>query len=145
MNPYYFYNKPDVKLDETLTNGFLTCVETFYHGELERQEKVINHEFRVYQDKLGFFGKPYALRGCEQNTAEFDLGCSLAFSFTLFIASCLYLCCNWYSVEHWWSMYGCSVGNLAILARKILSLTSCSTGCQRNWITFQEVCAFVSL
>lgn len=54
LNPYYFYNKPEVKLDETLMNGFLTCVETFYHGELEKQEKVINHEFRVYQDKLGF-------------------------------------------------------------------------------------------
>lgn len=88
LNPFYFYNKPDVvKLDETLMNGFLTCVETFYHGELEKQEKVINHEFRVYQDKLGFFGKPYALRGCEQNTDEFDLGCCC--SLPLFIESCL--------------------------------------------------------
>lgn len=29
LNPYYFYNKPDVKPDETLMNGFLICVETF--------------------------------------------------------------------------------------------------------------------
>ncbi|XP_018469619.1 uncharacterized protein LOC108841336 isoform X2 [Raphanus sativus] len=73
LNPFYLYNKPDVvKLDETLMNGFLTCVETFYH-------------------------------------------------------------------EHWWSMYGCTVRNLAILARKILSLTSCSSGCQRNWSTFKQI------
>lgn len=35
--------------------------------------------------------------------------------------------------------------NLAILARKVLSLTSSSSGCQRNWCTFQEVCSLCSV
>lgn len=46
-------------------------------------------------------------------------------------------------VEHWWSIYGVTVPSLETLAMKILSLTSSSSGCQRNWSTFEEVSAFV--
>ncbi|CAE5959162.1 unnamed protein product [Arabidopsis arenosa] len=78
LNPFYFYNEPPIQLDGTLMTGFLNCVETFYHGEFEKQDKAVD-EFRIYQDKDGFFGTPYALRGCEQNTDEFDPGFSLDF------------------------------------------------------------------
>ncbi|CAE5959157.1 unnamed protein product [Arabidopsis arenosa] len=71
LNPFYFFNEPTIQLDGTLMTGFLNCVETFYHGEIEKQDKAVD-EFRIYQDKDGFFGTPYALRGCEQNTDEFD-------------------------------------------------------------------------
>ncbi|CAH8254209.1 unnamed protein product [Arabidopsis lyrata] len=113
LNPFYFYNEPTIQLDGTLMTGFLNCVETFYHGELEKQDKAVD-EFRIYQDKDVFFGTPYALRGCEQNTDEFG-------------------------PEHWWSTYGVSVPSLETLAMKILSLTSSSSGCQRNWSTFEEI------
>lgn len=76
LNPFYFYKEPTIQLDETLMTGFLNCVETFYHGEFEKQDQAVN-DFTIYQDKLGFFGKPYALRGCEHNTDEFDPGYSL--------------------------------------------------------------------
>lgn len=48
-------------------NGFLSCVETFYHGEFEKQDQVVNHEFRDYRDKLKLFGMLFALRGCKKN------------------------------------------------------------------------------
>ncbi|CAA7045305.1 unnamed protein product [Microthlaspi erraticum] len=111
LNPFYFYNEPTVKLDEKLMNGFLSCVETFYHGEFEKQDQVVNHEFRDYRDKLKLFGIPLALRGCEKNKDEFNPG-------------------------NWWSLYGSHVPNLAMLARKILSLAS---NCQRNWSVFEEI------
>ncbi|KFK45095.1 hypothetical protein AALP_AA1G343000 [Arabis alpina] len=95
--------------------GFLSCVETFYHNEFEKQHETVNHEFRHYRDKDGFFGKPHANSGCEQqNIDEFD-------------------------PEYWWSVYGCDVPNLGILARKILSLTCSSSGCQRNWSAFEKI------
>ncbi|XP_010461197.1 PREDICTED: uncharacterized protein LOC104741953 [Camelina sativa] len=113
LNPFYFYNEPTVQLDARLMTGFLNCVETFYHGEFEKQGNVVN-EFKKYEDKLGFFGKPLAIRGCEQNTDKFEPG-------------------------NWWSTYGTGVPNLFKLAMRILTLTSSSSGCQRNWSTFEEI------
>ncbi|XP_019094719.1 PREDICTED: uncharacterized protein LOC104757728 [Camelina sativa] len=113
LNPVYFYNEPTVQLDATLMTGFLKCVGTFYHGEFEKQGNAVN-EFKKYEDKLGFFGKPLAIRGFEQNNDEFQPG-------------------------YWWSTYGTSVPNLFKLAMRILTLTSSSSGCQRNWSTFEEI------
>ncbi|KAK1357694.1 hypothetical protein POM88_050950 [Heracleum sosnowskyi] len=39
----------------------------------------------------------------------------------------------------WWSNYSAETPNLQMMAMKILSLTSSSSGCERNWSTFEGI------
>jgi hAT family C-terminal dimerisation region len=40
---------------------------------------------------------------------------------------------------HWWVNHGRSSPNLKRLAVRILNLTCSSSGCERNWSTFEQV------
>ncbi|KAJ0779731.1 putative HAT dimerization domain, ribonuclease H-like superfamily [Helianthus annuus] len=39
----------------------------------------------------------------------------------------------------WWNLYGKEVPNIQQLAIKVLSLTCSSSGCERNWSTFEQI------
>ncbi|XP_022025478.2 uncharacterized protein LOC110926009 [Helianthus annuus] len=39
----------------------------------------------------------------------------------------------------WWNLYGKEVPNIQQLAMKVLSLTCSSSGCERNWSTFEQI------
>ncbi|XP_070680884.1 uncharacterized protein [Malus domestica] len=43
----------------------------------------------------------------------------------------------------WWYNYGNGVPNLQRMAIKILSLTTSSSGCERNWSSFEDVNLFL--
>ncbi|CAN7057041.1 unnamed protein product [Brassica oleracea var. botrytis] len=66
LNPYYFYKDPTIQYDIEVSEGFIKCVETFYHGEFEEQDLVKN--------KSGPFGRLLALKGCEKKDEKFDPG-----------------------------------------------------------------------
>ncbi|KAL8474115.1 hypothetical protein ACS0TY_030815 [Phlomoides rotata] len=42
-------------------------------------------------------------------------------------------------VDEWWKYFGCGAPNLQNLAMKILSQTSSSSGCERNWSVFERI------
>ncbi|KAJ9544512.1 hypothetical protein OSB04_024219 [Centaurea solstitialis] len=42
-----------------------------------------------------------------------------------------------YDPANWWAIYGSSTPNLERIATRILSLTTSSSGCERNWSTFE--------
>jgi hypothetical protein len=46
-------------------DGLMTAVETFYHGDYDKQNKVLNEELPKFRDKEGHFGKPVAKDGCK--------------------------------------------------------------------------------
>ncbi|CAN7073718.1 unnamed protein product [Brassica oleracea var. botrytis] len=69
-------------MDIEVSEGFIKYVETFYHGEFEKQDLVVNHEIRLYKNKSGPFGRMLALKGCEKKDEKFDPG-------------------------NWWATYGC--------------------------------------
>ncbi|CAI9274375.1 unnamed protein product [Lactuca saligna] len=60
------------------------------------------------------FGADLAIKGCMVNNAEFD-------------------------PARWWGLFGGSTPHLKRIAMRILSLTSSSSGCERNWSTFEAV------
>ncbi|KAL8099039.1 hypothetical protein AgCh_031654 [Apium graveolens] len=39
----------------------------------------------------------------------------------------------------WWSNYGSGTPNLQFMAKKIVSQTTSSSGCERNWSTFEGI------
>ncbi|CAO2038512.1 unnamed protein product, partial [Urochloa humidicola] len=112
MNPYYSYNDESVFTSEQVMDGFITTVETFYHGDYDKQSKVLNEELHKFRDKQGHFGKPVAKAGC----TNYD-----------------------FSPANWWGSYGTQVPTLQRMAIRILSLTSSSSGCERNWSCFEDI------
>ena len=44
-----------------------------------------------------------------------------------------------FDVVTWWTNYGTHTPNLQRIAKRILSLTTSSSGCERNWSTFEGV------
>ncbi|CAN6245193.1 unnamed protein product, partial [Urochloa humidicola] len=49
-------------------------------------------------------------------------------------------CTNYdFSPANWWGSYGTQVPTLQRMAIRILSLTSSSSGCERNWSCFEDI------
>ncbi|XP_019178166.1 PREDICTED: uncharacterized protein LOC109173393 [Ipomoea nil] len=75
---------------------------------------ILSEELSKYKKKEGMFGRSIAIKACEVNDDNFNLA-------------------------NWWSNFGTSALLLRRIAMKILSLTSSSSGCERNWSTFEEI------
>ncbi|XP_043714752.1 uncharacterized protein LOC122663117 [Telopea speciosissima] len=86
------------------------------HRVVERLEAdadaqvIINSEMKFFWDATGSFGRTVAISARETT----------------------------YVVE-WWLQYSTDSSNLAKIARKVLSQTSSTTGCKRNWSTFNLI------
>jgi len=55
LNTYYSYGDPSIFDDVTITEGFINCVETFYHHDEDKQDQAVNIElrsFRIEKDHL---------------------------------------------------------------------------------------------
>ncbi|XP_066382642.1 uncharacterized protein [Miscanthus floridulus] len=111
LNPYYSYNDDPIFMNDKIMDGFFTVVETFYHGDYGKQNKVLNEELCKFREKQGHFGKPVAKAGCKQ----YD-----------------------FNPATWWTNYGTQVPTLQRMAIRILSLTSSASGCERTWSCFES-------
>lgn len=112
LNPYYSYANPSIFADLEVMSGFMEVVETFYHDDGQAQNLVINIEKNKFKKKEGLFGKVAAIRAIDN--ADFNAG-------------------------EWWENYGLQCPTLQKMALRILNLTSSSSGCERNWSTFEMV------
>ncbi|XP_033132372.1 uncharacterized protein LOC117127129 [Brassica rapa] len=73
LNPFYFYKDPNIQCDLEVMDGFIMCVEIFYHGDFEKQDLVVNHEVNLYKNRNGSFGRNLAMTDCEKKE-NFDPG-----------------------------------------------------------------------
>ncbi|KAK2654652.1 hypothetical protein Ddye_014508 [Dipteronia dyeriana] len=46
---------------------------------------------------------------------------------------------EFYNPVTWWTNYGSETPNLQTIAKRIISLTTSSPGCERNWSTFEGI------
>ncbi|KAF0933220.1 hypothetical protein E2562_016164 [Oryza meyeriana var. granulata] len=65
LNPYYSYNDPSIFEAEEVMDGFIAAVETFYHGDYEKQNQVLNDDLHKFKDQVGHFAKNVAKAGCK--------------------------------------------------------------------------------
>jgi hypothetical protein len=65
LNPYYSYNDSSIFDAKEVTDGFIEAVETFYHGEYEKKNKVLNEDVHRFKDQVGHFSKQVAVDGCK--------------------------------------------------------------------------------
>ena len=70
LNPYYHYKDPKLSLESELMEALIECLETFYHDNLSSQHQIIMHEWPKYKIKDGAFGKPLAVKGCEDDSTD---------------------------------------------------------------------------
>ncbi|KAL7617858.1 hypothetical protein Lser_V15G04388 [Lactuca serriola] len=70
--------------------------------------------FAKIQGKIDRFGADLAIKGCMMNNVDFD-------------------------PARWWGLFGGSAPHLKRIAMSILSLTSSSSSCERNWSTLEAV------
>ncbi|KAH6835546.1 hypothetical protein C2S53_017181 [Perilla frutescens var. hirtella] len=114
LNPFYHYKNPLLHLEHDVAISMIECVDILFPGDVDLQDKIMNEEFPKYKDKESLFGKPVAVKGCSLNDAGFD-------------------------PASWWSNFGAITPNLQRLSMRILSLTSSSSSCERNWSTFEGI------
>ncbi|XP_023731318.1 uncharacterized protein LOC111879069 [Lactuca sativa] len=87
---------------------------TLLCGDFEMQRQLVMIDFPKYKEKVDRFGADLAIKGCMVNNGDFD-------------------------IARWWGLFGGSTPHLKKIAMRILSLTSSSSGCERNWSTFEAV------
>ncbi|XP_022883756.1 uncharacterized protein LOC111400579 [Olea europaea var. sylvestris] len=75
-----------------------------FFSDAQMQHHVINVELQRYTQKEGAFGRKLAACGCENNTSS-------------------------YNPVSWWDFYGNETPNLKLMAKRILGLTTSSSGC----------------
>ncbi|CAN0858787.1 hypothetical protein LINGRAHAP2_LOCUS30877 [Linum grandiflorum] len=113
LNPHYSYKDSTIFDNSNVTTSLITTVEQFYHGcDEDIHDQVVNIEFTMFQRKQGLFGKKVARNACD----NFE-----------------------FNPVAWWRMYGGDTPYLQKMAIKIMSLTSSSSACERNWSTFESV------
>ena len=86
LNPYYTYHDSSILIDDVVMDGLLECVETFYHGDVEKQGQVVNIELNTYKRKEGNFAKALAIAGCKD--FDFDPGINVYFKHFAPLVSC---------------------------------------------------------
>ncbi|CAA0807048.1 hAT transposon superfamily protein [Striga hermonthica] len=112
LNPYYSYSDPTIFQSEEVMDGFISAVETFYHGDYDKQNQVLNEDVHKFKDQVEHFSKKVALAGC----MDFE-----------------------FSPAKWWGNYGTQVRTLQKMAIRILYLTSSASGCERSWSCFEGI------
>ncbi|XP_023747074.1 uncharacterized protein LOC111895205 [Lactuca sativa] len=112
--PYYHYMDPNIQYDPDIMNGVLDFFDTILRGNFEMQRQVVTIDLPKYKKKVDRFGCDLAIKHCAVNDAEFD-------------------------PASWWGLFGGTTPHLTKIAMWILSLTSSSSGCKKNWSTFEGV------
>lgn len=74
LNPFYLYKDQSIQNDSSIMEAVIYCVESFYPDDVDVQAHIINQELLMYKNKVGMFGKPVALRGCEVDKDNYDPG-----------------------------------------------------------------------
>jgi hypothetical protein len=63
LNRYYSYSKPSIFDCEDVMDGFIAAIETFYHGDYNKQSQVLNDDFHKFKGKLDILQKKVAQAG----------------------------------------------------------------------------------
>ncbi|XP_020518380.1 uncharacterized protein LOC110006618 [Amborella trichopoda] len=109
LNPKIFYADADIESKGVIMDGFNECLEKLV-PDPNIQDKISIEELILYKCSLMSFGKDMALR--QRNEEE---------------------------SAQWWRQHGSSAPNLQKMAMRILSLITASSGCERNWSSFEMV------
>ncbi|XP_057980780.1 uncharacterized protein LOC131166338 [Malania oleifera] len=107
LNPSIFYN-PSFTTNKVIQKGLLDCIETL-EPNLTAQVMITSH-INFYENAVGDFSRPVALRGRESLPPA-----------------------------TWWSLYAADYPDLQRLAVRVLSQTCSIVQCERNWSMFERI------
>ncbi|XP_039827340.1 uncharacterized protein LOC120689061 [Panicum virgatum] len=113
LNPHYSYTNPSIFDEPKMSEAFIACVEQFYYHDEDKQDQAANIELKKIQNREGPFSKKFA-----RTFQNFDYNPGRA---------------------SWWRLYRTETPVLQKMATRILSLTSSSSSCERNWSGFEGI------
>lgn len=116
LNPVFYFKDSSISNDTNVMNEFLNCVEIIFPTDEDMQSTIANDKLLKYKSKSGNFGRKMAVTTYEKVDVYHD-----------------------FDPVGWWSNYGGETPNLQKMAMRFLSLTSSSSGCERNWSQFEGI------
>ncbi|XP_047326776.1 uncharacterized protein LOC124930481 [Impatiens glandulifera] len=114
LNPFFYFKDSSIHNDANVMNEFLNCVDKVFSTDTNMQSIISNVELLNYKNKSGNFSRKMAIAAYEKVDVYHD-----------------------FDPVGWWSNYGGDTPNLQRMAMRFLSLTSSSSGCERNWSQFE--------
>jgi hypothetical protein len=136
LNPSIFYN-PSFSSNKVIQKGLLDCIETL-EPDLTAQV-MITSNVNFYEEAVGDFGRPVALRSRDSLTPGYHLiVCSFQVPNPFFIHGKVILMMSYFAAT-WWSLYAADYPDLQRLAVRILSQTCSITRCDRSWSMFERI------
>ncbi|RDX86293.1 hypothetical protein CR513_32390, partial [Mucuna pruriens] len=112
LNPKFFYSNLNIEMDCEVLEGLYKCIDRFSENENDEFVDHIHNELPIYK----------SLR--KRTTMA-----------PVIILILMHMNCI---TTEWWKMYGTHTPHLKNIAIKVLSLTCSSSGCERNWSTFDH-------
>jgi len=126
-------------------NGFVECMDMFYPNDPENVEK-IGKQMAMYQHQRGSFRRDLAKNEAKNSNLNPDK-CKQVIQVTQHTTSLkfhiLILLTIFNFLVNWWNIYGTDTPELKEIAMRVLNLTTSSSGCERNWSTFEMVLQFI--
>ena len=131
------YSNPTILSDSVVVEKFMQCAETFNHGGDGKEYRAVNEDQEKFQKRHGSFSRR---KGDVNALSSIRVSCCNHFCPNFFAINFAHV---WYIsldfVASWWRLQGGGKLDLQRMAIRNLSLTSSSSGCERNWCTFEEV------
>ncbi|XP_020241521.1 uncharacterized protein LOC109819937 isoform X2 [Asparagus officinalis] len=114
LNPYFYYpNLMEIERDGSFLSCLVDCMNKFYPDDGDMLGN-IGDQLSDYQHQRGSFGRELAKREAKKPNNNPVI---------------------------WWKLFGTDASELRMMAMRILSLTTSSSACERNWSTFEMIMA----
>ena len=136
LNPVFFFDKENFSKKPEVKKGFLNVVDKKI---VSSKTKFIEESLK-YQNQVDSFANPMALDCLKTLRPGNDLQYYSLFKISFFLNLIQFIIHLAFNVtDDWWKMFGDTAPNVKDLAIKLLSQTSSSSGCERNWSVFERI------
>jgi hypothetical protein len=158
LNPHYSYSNPSIFDEPKITEGFIACVEKFYYYDEDMQDQAANIELKSFRKEKDHLTRSLQRLFKTLITTQVEVLVTtwlfhvynfvsniVTWLFPIFhVALFLKLIEGLYSISaSWWRLYGTETLASQKMATRILSLTSSSSSCERNWSGFEGVSTYL--
>ncbi|XP_020263433.1 uncharacterized protein LOC109839421 [Asparagus officinalis] len=110
LNPYFYYpNLMEIENDGSFLSCLVDCMNKFYPDDGDMLGKIGD---QLFEHQRGSFGRDLAKREEKKPNNNPVI---------------------------WWKLFGIDASKLRMVAMRILSLTTSSSACERNWSTFEMI------
>ncbi|KAK8941436.1 hypothetical protein KSP39_PZI002968 [Platanthera zijinensis] len=145
LNPFFYYSSwESVERDGRFMDSIIECMSKMYARNTSIQDR-ISDQICLYRNQEGSFGRDAAKRQRCSNSLNLGKKNFFCMSNIIYLQSKFSFTQLFVFLVNWWKLHANSAPELKDMAIRVLSLTTSSSGCERNWSTFEMVICFTFL